>query len=400
MGAYTPNPRYEVDKLMIAEEALGAGGLIDAHLKWVNKDESPSANIDQRTYGYQPQAFTVEDPSLRPKLEPIDYLQVASDTLGVPYDTPYHELSKRVGELESGWLWFVVRSGALSEAEATEMSKASTNAFLLDTLTEDNLPIYTATNFGGFQALADKHGKELPAVDEWGRGIWTSEEGAHGNAMNQYGLMTDMLNNPEHVAGRNSQLRAGMEVELQNVSQLFAYVAWQELSTNYAHKRNGALLGPIGARVLSRIAKDEARHHVVYNGVVKRFYEEFPGDTIMTLNSELMDPVMPGLKGIPGFKRRALKIHGSGIFSIGQKDEAVRSIMKKLSLYDDDANRGLSGEEFTALSELRERYPLEPQEEIKRSSTRFVLGKTITIAELAELRRDYEKSVGIDPRAV
>lgn len=396
MGEFKPDPNLELQKLITAEEALGDGGIIDRHLKWSDREASDSADISDVDYGYQPKSFTTGSAGKRPKLEPLDFTAIATETLGLPYDTPHHELSERVNEVDSGWFEFLVKEEVCSPEQVRALGSAATRAYLLDTLTEDNLPAYVSTALGGFEARAERYGEEIPALQEWSRGIWTAEEGAHGIGMNQYGMMMNMLNSREHQAGRTSQLRSGMEIPFDHVSQLFSYVSWQELSTNYAHKRNGALLGPVGSRLLARVAKDEARHHVVYQGVVERLSEAYPEDTIRTLHATLMKPDMPGKRGIPNFTRRALKIHGSGIFGLEQADDAARSIMKKLNLYDEVAVN-LSDDAQRELQELRERYPKDELEPRKRRGE-FVLGQTVTIQELASARRDYEKAAGIEQR--
>jgi hypothetical protein len=358
---------------------------------------SPSADVSDKAYGYLPQRFdglTVAGQQ-RPSREPVDFQTVATNVLDYPYDIAYTKLVKNIRTIEAGWLNHVVRADVLNTRQAEKMRESADRAYRLDTLTEDNLPAYVATILGGFLAMAKKHGLSVPAVEEWSRGIWPAEEGGHLLSMNELGKILGITTSPEHVAGRTSQLRSGIEVGLDHVVQLFMYVAWQEQSTHLAHRRNAALYGPVASELLMNIAMDESRHHHVYFKVVEALLKEFPDDVVRTAHSVLLSPEMPGSKGIPMFDINAAKIDRSAIFGVEQAYDAVRMLLKKLGLLDDSKRiAGLSPEGELALQELRAQYKSETIATRPRQ-VGFILDQTVSIRELAAARRDYSAIMGL-----
>ncbi len=394
LDIFIPDPKHEADKLAVVEHALGAAGLIDSHLRWVETADAPSTAISDRDYGFLPPRFTGEHEGYRPSREPINFKELIASKLGITNDGNYAEFADRVAEVESGWFDYIVATDLVDPDNPNAIMDAAHDAYRLDTLTEDNLPAYVSFLLGDAKALADKHGVKIPALMEWSRGIWTAEENAHMLTMNEYGDITGITNSPEHTAGRNSQLRAGTEITLEHVIQLFAYTSWQELSTQIAHTRDGRLFGPVGFVLLDGIGKDEARHHHVYQSVLEALYKDFPEDTIRTLHSVLMKPFMPGKKGIPNFTRKSLAIHKSAIFGIEQAHKAGQRVLQKIGLLDETKDvSGVSIEAVVARDELRAQYKGEVQQQ-RRNTAKFVLNKTIA-KELSDARKAYSNEMGL-----
>jgi hypothetical protein len=404
---FVPDLRQEKERLVVVEHALGEGGLIDNHLRWKDRGVTPSAELNDRQYGYFPQRFdTCQDApraDQRPSREPVDFQYLATEVLGEPYDADYRHLVERIIAVDSGWYDYLLENGVLNSRQARAMRDAGDRAYRLDAQTEDNLPAYTSTILGGFVALATRHGLGIPATEEWARGIWTAEEDGHKLSMNEYGKITGITATPLHTAGRTSQLRSGMEIKNRHTIQLYAYVDWQEQSARLAHDRNADLFGPVGYALQERIGQDESRHHYLYHAIIRALYDHADGcfrdDVIQTLRSVLMEPAMPGSKGIPNYDITSAKIHNSGIFGLEHVHQAARMILKKLNLLDEDATpAGLSDAAHAALGELRAKYGPELPE-IRRRHGRFVLGQTVTGRQLAAARRDYAERIGLPARA-
>lgn len=388
---FIPNPDLEAERLLAVEHALGEGGLIEKHLRFVATAESPSAEVSDQDYGYVP----LDKKNMRPSNEPIDLRSVATELLGEPYDVPYAELASRINTIDSGWLDYIVEVDLVDAVGAKELKTAADEAYALDTNTEDNLPAYVVGTYGRSMYLAKQLGLELPHTKEWSRGIWPADEDGHLLTMNSYGDIEGILATRAHAAARTSQLRSGMEHEATNTIKIYAYTAWQELATFIAHSRNGHLFGPVGNAILGEVAADESRHHFVFMNILKELYNRFPEDTIRTVHSVLMPPLlMPGTAGIPNYKKRAVKIHHSGIFGIEQSYEAARSVLKKLGIFDESKTPEMkSSEAVAALNELRETYQAEEVEHRHRGN--FVLGQTVKIEDLRALRKQYAQKIGL-----
>jgi hypothetical protein len=399
---FVPDSAYERKRLAVVEDALGRGGLIDRHLHWLPVEASPSASISRIDYGHLPTRFSEEEhpngESLRPRQEPIDYQSIATNVLGMPYDGPQADLVGRIAQVESEWFQFLIDKQFLSPKQVDAMKRAASGAYTLDTLTEDNLPAYVSALLGVFVNGEDNNGLLLPATNEWVN-IWKAEEYGHSVGMNAHGFNTGLTNSPEHVAGRNSQLRAGMDVELTDVTKTFAYVAWQELSTNYAHKRNGDLLGPVGNALMSEISSDEAKHHKLYLSALDALLQQFPDDTVRVLHDVLAARFMPGSRGIPNFRKRSIEIHNSAVFGADHAQNAACSVLQKLNLLDPEAEeRFISDEAKIALGALQEAFQDEEVSK-RRNNIPFVLGRTITGKELREARKAYSEMLGLPKRA-
>ncbi len=403
---FVPDLRREAERLEVVEYALGEGGLIDNHLRWKERSKTPSSEIEKQEYGYSPRRFSsVQNDSAeeRPSREPVDFTQVATYVLGEPYDIYYQDLVHRVNQVDSGWFDYLVQSGRLDEKQVSAMKVAAHQAYSLNTDTEDNLPAYTSTIFGGFHAMGERFGIKTPATQEWSRGIWTAEENGHMLSMNEYGKITSITNNRDQVASRTSQLRSGMEIELHHVIQLFAYVDWQEQSARLAHDRSADLFGPVGYVLQDRIGADESRHHYVYHSILEKLYKHndgiFRDDVIRTLGSVLIKPVMPGSKGIPRFRYKAFDVHKSGIFGVEQNHQAARVVLKKLDLLDREKTpENLSDEGRQTLEDLRAQYEAEIPE-VRPRKALFVLGETVTSKELWVARRQYAEVIGLPSRS-
>lgn len=405
MEKFVPDLNRERERLEVVEHALGDGGIIDAHLRWVDietqkgKERAPSADLTNVEYGYVPKSFNPEITEMgepRPGREPFDFTDITTSMLSLPYDAPYEQLVGEIKRADRGWYAYLHDQQVVDKPTLEAMITAGFRAYRLHMLTEDNLPAYVATSYGDSKALAQSLGMEIPATEEWSRGIWTAEEDNHKLSMNEYGKIMSITNTREHAAGRTSQLRAGMEVQLDHVIQLFTYVAWQELSTNIAHKNDGELFGPIGHELLSnRVAADEARHHWVYMSVLKELANAFPDDTVRTVHTVLSSPFMPGSKGIPNYSREALRIHKSNIFSTEHAFQAAKTVIQKLGyLSDNPSTEGLSGEGIVALEQLRANFGEEPARRRGKPAA-FVLEHTITARELSVHRKNYAVSAGV-----
>lgn len=331
--------------------------------------------------------------------------------MGLDCDVSPPELTARIYEVETGW-WSFLRGATNADAgkeddpggklftkeEISSMEATAKLTFRLDTLTEDNLPAYVDVVFSSLREYASRMGVEIPALEEWGRGIWPAEENAHKMAMNFYGRDTGLTTSLEHAAGVNSQLRAGMEQAFEHVIRLFAYVSWQEMSTNYAHKRNGHNFGLLGYRLQAKTAGDEARHHDVYQSVLGALFDAAPGLTISILKELFEEPHMPGRAGIPDYRKKTTAIAKAAIFDKYQGMKAAKVVLNKLGIFDADKMEDLRGrlgsKELAELDWLIDEYG---DIGIQKFNTRakYVLGRTATAEQLARLRTAYRKSHGL-----
>lgn len=208
--------------------------------------------------------------------------------------------------------------------------KAITNAsFLVNLLTEDNLPHYTATLYG----LAS----DSEAWKVW-NDEWTAEEDSHGVLMRDLALSTgiigtdDMINSVDYQVARTSQLRNGTEIAPTSTHHAFSYLALQELLTKEAHNNLSWLLDSTSRKALRPVSGDEHNHYEFYRKLSQASLEVEPDETLIAMANVHSNFDMPGQIGIPGYKHLAKTIAISGIFDLTTIVKSERQIVDKLEV--------------------------------------------------------------------
>lgn len=420
----TLNQQLTGESVEVIESVLPK--LIERHLQWVPVDESPTASLTAKQYGLMPRGLeSGEGAEYRPGREPVDFRLIAGKVLGLDPESPRFEdevrnidghfdlnkatdlsLGQYTGradvQMGSGWYSFLTREG-MSPEEIKAMKEVSEDSYRLNTLTEDNLPSYVLETMGTVRTVARELGIPTVALDEWFRGLWPAEEDGHKIAMNDYGQIRRLTTTPEHVAGRNSQLRAGTAVHPSGLIEVFCYTPRQEFETKLAHQNDGLLFGPVGGSLLRRISQDETRHEDVYSGVLKALLDndKLTAHVIKSLKSSYENFFMPGLEGIPNFNKRAINFERARIFGRAEDFESAKHILKKIGIlgkFDDGSYAPFNGLDAAAeedLQWLRDNFDREFEQPERRHEPAFVLGKTITVSELRKLRRTYASQKGL-----
>lgn len=204
-------------------------------------------------------------------------------------------------------------------------------SFLVNLLTEDNLPHYTS------RIHSKVH--ESPALSAFAN-EWTAEEDTHGVIMRDYALLSGMIGESELSAipqttyhqGRVQQLRTGTEINPQDLQIAFTYLTLQELLTKEAHKKEGWILPPTGRKIMNPVAGDEQNHYEFYRKASQASLEVDPDGTLIKMNHVYKEFSMPGRLGIPNFDRLALVIGLSGIFDLETIAQSMQTVAKKLDI--------------------------------------------------------------------
>lgn len=191
------------------------------------------------------------------------------------------------------------------ESEST-LSPEVRTAFVLNLLTEDNLPYYTS--------LFGTYFDEDSIMKRWSR-LWTAEEGQHALAMRSY-LLTSRNCDPKLLEDdRMATVEGGWDPGFATVVDMFCYTSAQELATRISHRNTGVKSDCETAHALmAKIARDENHHFLFYRGVTTEMLAQAPNVVLPALNRVLQNFDMPGTK-IPGFGRRALQMARIGIYN-------------------------------------------------------------------------------------
>ncbi|MHB1986376.1 MAG: acyl-ACP desaturase [Acidimicrobiales bacterium] len=200
-------------------------------------------------------------------------------------------------------------------AQQYPLSPGVQSAIIVNVLTEDNLPYYTHT-------LMTPIKPDHP-LREWSR-RWTAEEWRHSAAIRDWILATRAIDPYLLEDDRMVQMSKGEVPESDSVAEMIAYVSFQELATQVAHRNTGQALDKTlrGKKIMSKVAGDEGLHYAFYRDLVLAALEIDPSTMVMAIQSELRNFKMPGT-GIPRFVEREQEIALAGIFDAHQFVDSV-----------------------------------------------------------------------------
>lgn len=232
---------------------------------------------------------------------------------------------------------------AWDESQST-LGAVARKAFVVNLLTEDNLPEYHRTI-----------GSKFSPGSPWATWLrrWTAEENRHGISMRDY-LMTTRATDPRALEDdRMEHMSRGFtEGDNKDVLHILAYVTFQELATRISHSNTGKITGdPIAQRLLQRISLDENLHMLFYRNVVAGALDIAPNQTMRAITDEVVDFQMPGAN-MPEFRRSAVEIATAGIYDLPQHIESVvEPILRQWRVFE---REDLSGDGAAARDELAE----------------------------------------------
>jgi len=214
------------------------------------------------------------------------------------------------------------------------LSQGVQSAIIVNVLTEDNFPYYTHTLMSPI--------KPDHPLREWSR-RWTAEEWRHSAAIRDWILATRAIDPYRLEDDRMVQMSKGQVPQSDSVAEMIAYVSFQELATQVAHRNTGQALDKTmrGKKIMSKVAGDEGLHHAFYRDLVLAALQIDPSTMVMAIQSELRKFKMPGT-GIPGFTEHEEAIALAGIFGAQQFVEAV--VRPTLSYWGIFGLEGLSSE--------------------------------------------------------
>jgi len=214
------------------------------------------------------------------------------------------------------------------------LSEGVRSALIVNLLTEDNLPYYTHALL---QCVPAGH-----PLREWS-GRWTAEEWRHSAAMRDWVLATRALDPWRLEDDRMVQMATGVIPQSDTVAEMLAYVAFQELATQVAHRNTGQALDKTlrGKKIMSQIAGDEGLHHAFYRDLAAAAIERDPSFMVVAIYRQLRGFRMPGT-GIPGFAEHERVIAAAGIFDAEQYLNGV--VLPTLSAWRLDELEGLDAD--------------------------------------------------------
>jgi acyl-[acyl-carrier-protein] desaturase len=200
-------------------------------------------------------------------------------------------------------------------------------AFLVNLLTEDNLPSYHREAYEMF-------GRRDTAWAEWVH-RWTAEEGRHSIVLRDYLVVTRNIDPVELERGRMQVMTTGYERDDRDSLRGMAYVAFQELATRISHRNTGRYSqDPVADRIMARIAADENLHMVFYRDLVEAAFAVDPSATLHAVADEIVGFEMPGAV-MSGFGRMAAQIADAGIYDLrSHHDDVVQPLLRRWRVFE------------------------------------------------------------------
>ena len=214
---------------------------------------------------------------------------------------------------------FAGDDGLAWSPDQSQLSEAASAAFVVNLLTEDNLPSY-------HHELMVRYGRGS-AWKAWVH-RWTAEEARHAMSIRDYLVLSRAVDPAALERDRMATMEAGWSAEGRDILRSLVYVALQELVTRVAHQNTGRVANdPVADRLLTRIALDENLHMVFYRDLVAAALALAPDQTMPAIASEVMGFKMPGA-GVPGFLRRSVQIADAGIYDVRlHRDEVLSPLI-------------------------------------------------------------------------
>lgn len=161
-----------------------------------------------------------------------------------------------------------------------------------DCITEEALPSYESWIMGIDGVEQEKSG----GWSQWVRS-WTAEENRHGDLLNKYLYLCGRVNMREVEITTQYLIQDGFDLGTSaDPYRNFVYTSFQELATNYSHRRVGTFAKQSGNKKLAKmcavIAADEARHAKAYKHFVTRIFEMDPSEMMLAFEDMMRKKIV------------------------------------------------------------------------------------------------------------
>lgn len=207
--------------------------------------------------------------------------------------------------------WDVETSFDWAQADAGRLTEGERSAVQFISIIEDHLPGYFALYANGFPV----DGSVDPASYLFNRELyhftvrWAHEEDTHARVLAHYQVASGLAGAGEvrQQLAVEGQKHFGLPYE--HAVQFFTYPLVQEKATQlyYQHLRD-VVSDPVLASVLTRLARDEARHFSFFADVVEGYLRAYGEQVIEPIRDVIADFRMPLAETIRGYWRWALRI--------------------------------------------------------------------------------------------
>lgn len=207
--------------------------------------------------------------------------------------------------------WDVESAFDWERADAGRLTEGQRSAVEFVTLIEDHLPGY----FGVYERAFPLHsGVDLDTFVH-NRELyhftvrWAQEEDSHARALFRYQVAAGMAEPEQLRRGLAAEGRKHFELPHDHAVSLFAYALVQEKATQLYYQQLRAVVGdPVLADLLTRLARDEARHFAFMADVVERFLRRHGDAVVEPIREVIANFRMPLADTIRGYWRWALRI--------------------------------------------------------------------------------------------
>ncbi|WP_405496308.1 acyl-ACP desaturase [Nocardia sp. NBC_00511] len=235
--------------------------------------------------------------SIESTLLPVDELVAAVD--GFLAASP----AVRAWDVETAFDWAAADAGRLSEGQRS--------AVQFVTFIEDHLPGY----FDVYQrCFPVDDSVDLPAFIH-NRELyhftvrWALEEDTHARALNHYQVAAGIADRATLRHELAVEGRKPFDLPYEHPVQFFAYALVQEKATQmYYHQLRDVVDEPVLAAVLTRLARDEARHFSFMADVVTRYLRVQGDAAVEPIRDVIAGFRMPLSDTLRGYWRWALRI--------------------------------------------------------------------------------------------
>ncbi|MBI3233459.1 MAG: acyl-ACP desaturase [Bacteroidetes bacterium] len=161
-----------------------------------------------------------------------------------------------------------------------------------NTITEEALPTYESW-------LMSVDGIDQMHPNGWSKWVrwWTAEEKRHGDLLNKYLYLSGRVNMRAMEVSTQYLIADGFDIgTATDPYRNFVYTSFQELATNYSHRRTATLSKKYGnlhlSKICGTIASDEMRHAKAYSAFVQKIFEVDPSEMMLAFEDMMRKKIV------------------------------------------------------------------------------------------------------------
>jgi acyl-[acyl-carrier-protein] desaturase len=246
---------------------------------------------------------------------------------------PARDLRRIVSESQDrsagrGW---VAADLPWEELDAGRLRDEDVSALRFITFIEDHIPGYLSYFLTAFPVSgADLPDERFAFNREYFRFLvgWAGDEEKHASALTAYQVRAGITDEETLLADLATEGKKVFTMPYQHPLEAFTYTLIQEKATQLFYQRFAATVQePLIRRLLTLLARDEARHFAFYSAVVSRYLQVAPPSSLRHMRDVVATFRMPLADTLRGYWRWSLQVADASGYDHTESYEALTRLV-------------------------------------------------------------------------